>query len=130
MGKNKEPAKVGVYEDQQSLADLLDRQLRRSGHMILGIVNNMDDVESRTRRMAEHGMGFAVVDANLTAGESDGTEGLMIVEGIKAINPDIVTIGFSVNTKIKGADFNIDKGSKGSFHRVAQLISEQHSWRR
>jgi len=64
----------------------------------------------------------AIVDGNLTFGETAGNDGELVARTIKATHPRIVVIGNAAERSIVAADINCPKSLGGA--RLAQVVTE------
>jgi len=101
--------RIAVFEDDPvDRTDLLTN-LKLTGHQVVGLATTMSEALQLVQRLGTLGVQVAIVDANLTPWKKYGEEGSQIIEQIKALFPEIVTIGWG-GRPLPNAEFDIGKG--------------------
>lgn len=81
-------ARVLVVEDDRSWQQILSEILRDSGF----IVDQVDDLDSAIRTIAEQSHRLAVIDLSLAGADHSNQDGLLVLDYLNQHDPDCVTI--------------------------------------
>ena len=101
--------RIAVFEDDPiDRRDLLSN-LDWKGHHVVGIATNVTEAQELIPGLGELGVQVAIVDGNLTPWNKHGEEGRQIIEQIKELFPEIVTIGWG-GLSLSVSDYDIGKG--------------------
>lgn len=100
--------RIAVFEDDPiDRRDLLSN-LDWKGHHVVGIATNVTEAQELIPGLGELGVQVAIVDGNLTPWNKHGEEGRQIIEQIKELFPEIVTIGWG-GLSLSASDYDIGK---------------------
>ncbi|HBD02450.1 MAG: hypothetical protein UX38_C0025G0006 [Microgenomates group bacterium GW2011_GWC1_46_16] len=105
-----EKAKVlALFEDYEPIIRSLGNILTGEGYQIAVCERDMNESMKVAAQLNNLGVIAALVDGNLTTGETDNREGALITAKIHKKSPGVVVIGTASDGSVKGADYNVEK---------------------
>jgi CheY-like chemotaxis protein len=103
-----EKAKVAVFEDDKDYRGFIEEFLQDTGHTIVAMATTFPEALALAQRLSALGVEIAILDANLTKGENDGSEGQTVLRAIRELAPHVKVIGMS-GVAFRGVDFDLGK---------------------
>ncbi len=125
-----ENAKILHIEDNTYFIDVVKTSLNldQQGHSVVEIANNMENARESLYRLARNELDFNVVllDSNLSGESTKGADAKRIIQIIKELKLELITIGCSEdNLKINSVDvdFELPKQDFGTDKLIALINS-------
>lgn len=104
-----ENANIFVAEDDPQWQAIIKKNVGKGGHTVTHTAQTKTDALAQIPNLESSGVQVAIVDGNLTRGNSSGDDGREIVAAIRSQAPSVKIIGFSASNTIAGVDTSLDK---------------------
>lgn len=116
-----ENARVFVVEDLDDWQQGIKETLETGGHSVVGSAQALEEALEKIPLLEGQGVQVAIIDGNLTEGDTSGSDGQTILEAIHAHAPNVKTIGLS-SLPIPGVDVNVGKTRFGNLESAVREI--------
>lgn len=103
-----EKAKVFVAEDDPSVQQIIKTILSRGGHEVILQAQTLSEALGSIKQLEELGIQVAIIDGNLTPGDTSGSDGHQLATAIKQLTPHVKTVGMSA-LQVHGVDIDLGK---------------------
>jgi DNA-binding NarL/FixJ family response regulator len=108
-------ARIVIFEDQENVRQLIKRnfEAENTGNgydfSVVAEAATMESSRQLIETLDENEVDVAIVDGNLTLGETESDEGKEIINLLRSRLPTLAIIGYSGGAKEYGADFQLLK---------------------
>ncbi len=103
-----EKARVFVAEDDKDYQWLIEHNLIEAGHSVVLRAETFNDAVRAIGQFGELGVQVATIDGNFTPNDTSGFDGLLLVEAISRLAPQVKTVGLS-GSGIQGVTVDLGK---------------------
>lgn len=116
-----ENAKVFVVEDLADWQEGIKGTLETGGHSVVDSARTLKEALDKIPLLEGQGVQVAIIDGNLTEGDTSGRDGQTVLEAIRTHAPSVKTIGLS-GPPIPGVDVNVGKTRFGNLESAVREI--------
>ena len=117
-----EKAKVFFVEDDADSRDVSAEFLQMAGHTVVETASSLPEALTKIPKLGKKGVNVAIVDGNLSEGDSSVRDGETVAGQIKAQHPNIIVIGHALEKPINVADINCTKMQGSS--KLAEVVTK------
>ncbi len=117
-------ARVAIFEDDPRFIRMYKRVLKDSGHTVVVEASTVAKAHAVLETLGEQKVQVAIIDGNLTSGDTSGEDGREINTRIKQLFPDIRTIGVSGSGGVDGADSSLNKGDFQRLEKLGEVVTK------
>jgi CheY-like chemotaxis protein len=119
-----EAARVGIFEDNTEMHELLTAFLELDGHSVAAAAKSMEEAHATIDGLEPDSLDVAIVDGNLSPNTYSGADGEEITRRLREkLGGAVVVIGFSASNQVPGADYNVGKAGD-PFEKIPAIIAD------
>src|SRR3990167_6663806 len=101
--------KLVLFEDDDTFVEFVEYAVEDTGHTLVARYSTFAQALQGIQSLDPE-VGAAIVDGNLSRHVTTGNDGAAIIRELKKINPNIVTIGNTLDNRgVRGADSQAGK---------------------